>query len=656
MPIPLLCVLTACAASTEGKLAPPPSLTVACPAPVALPDRALTQAEVELSWGRDRSALRDCGDRLGALTLWQNIETYKTLGYSRENKGNLMPKAYSYIRMSTAQQLKGDSLRRQVEASNKYAEEHGLEIVSDFEMSDIGVSAFKGANVTDGALGRFLTAVDAGKIEVGSYLLVESLDRISRQDVWTAFGQLSSLMNKGIIVVTISDRQVYSKAAGPEMTYALYYAISVLIRANEESEMKSKRVGAAWQNKRKIGGSVKLTAKCPSWLTLSNDRKTFIVDEAKASIVREIFDMASNGKGGPWITRDLNLRGVLTISKAPVWSQTYVTWIIKNRNVIGEYQPCILKDGERVSSGEPIRDYYPAIIDEDVFNAIQVARKARVHHGGRKSTTTGNLFAHVAKCGYCGSSMKYYAKLGKQYYICLGAKMGAGCQNGRSIRYEPFERAFLKFVRDIDLHSLVSGVRKGDEIAAVRVAIEVGSDQVKSLKSKISAYLLRIEDQPSLEEFLTARMLELQAEAAQVADQVKANQTRLAALSKSIIEVSDDEIDNLITMFSMDGDGDRFMLSERIKSVVSRIDLFTVGKIEESAAIKMVESSGLPPDEIAKVVDALIETAKNGFASKPHFRVTLKDGDVQTVTPDPMDGSKIKVSVRGGKQRHIEFE
>lgn len=63
-------VLTACAASpgvSVPRPSPPPSLTAPCAAPVALPDRGLTQAEVETLWGRDRSALRECGAKLRGL-------------------------------------------------------------------------------------------------------------------------------------------------------------------------------------------------------------------------------------------------------------------------------------------------------------------------------------------------------------------------------------------------------------------------------------------------------------------------------------------------------------------------------------------------------------------------------------------------------------
>ena len=50
---------------------------------------------------------------------------------------------FSYVRMSTATQLQGDSLRRQTQLSEQYSAEHGLDLNKD----DIGVSAFYGTNV-----------------------------------------------------------------------------------------------------------------------------------------------------------------------------------------------------------------------------------------------------------------------------------------------------------------------------------------------------------------------------------------------------------------------------------------------------------------------------------------------------------------------------
>lgn len=57
------CLALASSGCVKGEANPPP-----CAAPVELPDRALNDQEIEVMWGRDRSALRECGDRLEAAT------------------------------------------------------------------------------------------------------------------------------------------------------------------------------------------------------------------------------------------------------------------------------------------------------------------------------------------------------------------------------------------------------------------------------------------------------------------------------------------------------------------------------------------------------------------------------------------------------------
>ena len=119
------------------------------------------------------------------------------------------PKAYSFLRMSTDLQLKGDSRRRQLQASQAYAEAHDLDLANDAQLEDIGISAYKGANVKDGALGQFLAAVKGGHVEKGSYLIVESLDRLSREEILPAHTLFLSIVQSGINLVTLTDQRVY---------------------------------------------------------------------------------------------------------------------------------------------------------------------------------------------------------------------------------------------------------------------------------------------------------------------------------------------------------------------------------------------------------------------------------------------------------------
>jgi len=121
------------------------------------------------------------------------------------------PRLYSYVRFSSERQAKGQSLERQKSSIEnlvkKIAVEHNLEIFEEYQ--DFGVSAYKGKNATEGALSEFIQHVESGKIPRGSYLLIESLDRFSRANPMNAVNMFTSLLLKGIVVITGIDNQIY---------------------------------------------------------------------------------------------------------------------------------------------------------------------------------------------------------------------------------------------------------------------------------------------------------------------------------------------------------------------------------------------------------------------------------------------------------------
>ena len=192
--------------------------------------------------------------------------------------------------MSTETQLDGDSRRRQLAASRRYAELNGLDLAEP--VRDEGVSAYRGDNSEFGALSRFLKDLDSGLIERGSFLIVESLDRLSRQNVWAAFGLLGRILEKGVTVVTLIDGQQYSSASSIENQSQIFMALGSMIRAHDESRTKSMRGREAWANKRKLAAERPLTSIVPRWLRLSSDRKRIEVIEPCAEIVRRIFQEA----------------------------------------------------------------------------------------------------------------------------------------------------------------------------------------------------------------------------------------------------------------------------------------------------------------------------------------------------------------------------
>jgi len=147
----------------------------------------------------------------------------------------MQKKAYSYIRFSTPEQIKGDSLRRQLEGSRQWAEENGYEL--DTSMRDLGVSAFSGANRTEGSLKKFIDLIEQGHIDEGSVLILESLDRLSREELTKSLNLFINILSAGIKIVTLADRQEYTSESINNIGNLVISLVS-MARAHEESQMK----------------------------------------------------------------------------------------------------------------------------------------------------------------------------------------------------------------------------------------------------------------------------------------------------------------------------------------------------------------------------------------------------------------------------------
>lgn len=547
--------------------------------------------------------------------------------------------------MSTDIQLKGDSLRRQTERSKQYADEHDLELVENFRLEDIGVSAFKGDNVSSGALGKFLDAVKAGRIPKGSYLLVESFDRLSRQKLNASVSLFFDITSNGINLVTLSDNQVYK--AGEAEFAQLIMSIVVMARANEESEMKSQRLSAAWDAKRRAAGDKKLTGLCPAWLELSEDRKTFHVIDERAQIVRQIFEDSASGQGSFVITRRLNDSGVPAFGKSTGWIQSYVTKILQTRAVLGEFQPHTKQNGKRIPLGDPIPGYYPQVVDEDLFLRAQFARgKRRIEGGGRKGEALRNLFTHLAACGYCGSPMHFLNKGigpgGGTYLKCSHALRGMDCVP-TAWRYQDFERSFFLFVKEIDLAEILrASSAKSDALAL--------DERVISLKEKRNQLETQRErtyeliNQGLSVEFLAAKLRECENGMSEVDAQIADVEQQRSAIRERQ-SISPDELHRLIDQLQEANGADTFskrvMLAGRLREIVADLRLEVEGRrpvVERTKA--QLDQEEIDPIERQKIVEHIERTNVEGQAYNRTFTVALADGTKRRIVlrdDDPSD-------------------
>src|SRR5438046_2989733 len=128
----------------------------------------------------------------------------------------------------------------------------------------LGCPATTGSNVLVGSLGRFLEAAKTGQVTPGSHLLVESLDRLSRQELERSMSIFLEIINNGIVLVTLSDQQEYR--SGKTDLGKMIGSLAIMSRSHNESFEKANRLKASWSRKRETISEQKLTAMCPSWL------------------------------------------------------------------------------------------------------------------------------------------------------------------------------------------------------------------------------------------------------------------------------------------------------------------------------------------------------------------------------------------------------
>lgn len=425
------------------------------------------------------------------------------------------PKAYSYLRFSTPEQSKGDSFRRQATMARDYCEKHNLTLDESVSYRDLGVSAYRGKNAETGKLGDFLEAVRQGLIAPGSFLLVESLDRISRDKARKAMRVLEMICEEGIVVVTLMDNKTYTVEDLDNDPATLLISLVTFIRANEESETKSRRLKSSWENKRDKATDGPITARGPAWLRLDHASNTFQVIEDRARVVRNIFDWTVKGIGQTSIAKRLNESGVPVFGRGKHWHRTYISKILQNRAVIGTFTPHVIEyvDGKkRRKPKESIANYFPAIVAPEIFFRVQNSMDGSnsSKRGRHAKKPIQNLFGTIARCPKCGGTMTRVNKGSRSTpkLVCTTAKSGAGCEY-HSVSYVEAEEAFLRTLPMIldNIPAPKAEDSLDNQIEECEVAVDHMRERVENLVDELS-----VESSPAIRDQLRKLESELERE------------------------------------------------------------------------------------------------------------------------------------------------
>jgi DNA invertase Pin-like site-specific DNA recombinase len=397
---------------------------------------------------------------------------------------NIMSLAISYIRFSTTRQENGNSYQRQYEQTREYCRKHNLELAAE-EFYDLGVSGFHGRNRQEGRLGDLIEKIKNKEIARGSFLIVESLDRLSRDKVTKQLTTFLEILNYGVNIVTLFDGMVHSIDKINDAPMSLMMAFTSMIRANEESETKSRRLQSAWSAKRKkaINRTV-VTKIVPMWLTVSDGKIQEI--SSRSQVIRQIFADTIAGLGKRAIAKKLNSRkepiwGSAKRNKSGLWNESYISKIIHNRAVLGEYQPHLKRDGKRLLINEPIPDYFPRIVSDEDFYLAKIKASERLQKGGRNAPQAANLISGLGRCAECGSLLRFKNKgSGETYLQCASSDLKSPICNSRAINYRSVEKFIVETIVSAHWTTLLgSPAAKNTNSDRIR-AIDAKIDQLKS--------------------------------------------------------------------------------------------------------------------------------------------------------------------------------
>ena len=522
-----------------------------------------------------------------------------------------MTDAYAYVRFSTPEQELGDSRRRQTDVIEQFVAANNLTLQDGRRFHDEGVSSYRGDNLKHG-LGKFIEEVDAGKISRGTYLIVESVDRLTRQSLFNAFGLLMSIVGKGIKLVTLNDggTQIIDEGAGLTQFLTTLVAMDL---AHKESQKKSIRVREAWRQKKAKAATVKVSVRCPEWLAFNRQTNQFEPIKERVASIQKIFELADEGIGRHRIVRYLNLNGYKSFrNERNGWQSSSVGKLLKNKSLIGYYQPASVEHDpdtgkeKRVPDGEIVPSYYPVVMDADLFRRVSSKSHTRaLPLLGRQGPSLTNLFTGMTFCKWCGSPMSLSNKgtgpKGGRYLVCSNARRGQGCDY-RSWRYEEFEAAVLVKLREIDLASVMGNTSLTKEFADARNSIATIIEELATCQTLLAnfqstadengwdlprAVLDRWKAEEAREVDLQKKLEALRAREQAIAQRVEDP----AAFGEQLIKL----YEAMGTLSEQERYRIRVRLRERLAIVIERIEVRALKKMEP----RMVD--GVPRDRLIQI-------------------------------------------------------
>jgi Recombinase zinc beta ribbon domain len=320
-------------------------------------------------------------------------------------------------------------------------------------------------------------------------------------------------------------------------------------------------------------------------------------------------------------------------------------------------------DNKRVPQGDPVKNYYPRIISDELFYQALFAKSQRRGAGaGRKGPGFTNLFSGIARCAYCRSPILFENKgpgpKGGTYLLCDGAKRHLGCP-GLRWRYQDFEASFVAFVDELDVDTIVKdSLNKGQQqdLPAQLAALQGEFSTVTDLMERTYAVL----SGGGPVEFVTGKLNELNVRREDLRIRIKAKdeeRERLAS-QEARYRQSKKEIKQLVSRLQSPATAELFKLRAQVASQLkSLIGTLLIGSVGEGPRLREAIDRARKEfgSEAGEVIAHMERLVMHPDQARRFFAVGFRDGSVRVVFPAKDDPLRYEQQVVAGQSGGLDF-
>ena len=323
-----------------------------------------------------------------------------------------------YERLSRDDEMQGESnsITNQKKYLEDYAVQHGFGNIQHF--SDDGYS---GTNFNRPAFNSLLTEIEAGRVGT---VIVKDMSRFGRNYLQVGFYTEMMFPKKNVRFIAANNGVDSANPADNDFTPFLN------IMNEWYAKDTSKKIKAVFKAKMRDGKRV--SGAVPyGYYRKPEDKQTLYVDEASASVVRRIFQLACDGMGATAIADTLSEDKILIPSVYArqnhpedcqctnyhdpyTWNATTVGYILNRREYLGHAvlgkttRDNFKTKRKRIANEDELLVFYnthEAIIDQETYDKAQRMRK-RVSPR-RNSEKPAHRLSGLLYCADCGSRLAY---------------------------------------------------------------------------------------------------------------------------------------------------------------------------------------------------------------------------------------------------------